>query len=110
MLKVHGNRPTTLLGATLFLLAVSATDGQSLQIAIIDFYGLQQASQTQARSALTVKEGDTIVIAGEAPPAFVTESKHRLSSLPGVLCRGPMRREVERDKSVTALSPDLVIL
>ena len=46
-------------------------DGQpESAIAIIDFYGLHQCRR-QARSALTVKEGDTIVIAGDAPPAFV---------------------------------------
>jgi hypothetical protein len=36
---------------------VSETASQSLQIAIVDFYGLRRVSAAQARSALTIKEG-----------------------------------------------------
>jgi hypothetical protein len=59
--------------------------GQGLRIGIINFYGLRHVSEGQARAALTVKEGDTILIADDGPPMFVAESKRRLSVLPGVL-------------------------
>jgi hypothetical protein len=78
-------RLTPLVAAALVLLAVPEASGQSLRIGIIDFYGLRQLSQTQARAALAVKEGDTVLIAADARPAFMLESEHRLSILPGVL-------------------------
>ena len=76
---------TVILAAAVVLLAVSDTASQSLQIAIVDLYGLRRVSAAQARSALTIKEGDTVVIAGDARPAFATESERRLAMLPGVL-------------------------
>ncbi len=79
------SRLTTVLALALVLLAAPEVAGQSLRVGIIDFYGLRQVSETQARSALTVKEGDTILIAGDARPAFLVESEHRLSLLSGVL-------------------------
>lgn len=78
-------RLTTVLAVALVLLAAPEVGGQSLRIGIIDFYGLRQVSETRARSALAVKEGDTILMAGDARPAFLVESEHRLSLLPGVL-------------------------
>ena len=57
---------------------------QSLQVGIIDFYGLRQVTEAQARAALTVKEGDIVPIVDEMPPAFVVESERRLSALAGV--------------------------
>lgn len=76
---------TVILAAAVVLLAVSDTASQSLQIAIVDFYGLRRVSAAQARAVLTIKEGDTVVIAGDARPAFATESERRLAMLPGVL-------------------------
>ncbi len=84
MLKMK-TRLTNVLTVVFLLVAAPIAAGQSLQIGVIDFYGLRQVSATQARSALTVKEGDTIRIAGDARPAFMGESEHRLSMLPGVL-------------------------
>jgi len=78
-------RLTTVLAVALVLLAAPEVGSQSLRIGIIDFYGLRQVSETQARSALAVKEGDTVLMAGDARPAFLVESEHRLSLLPGVL-------------------------
>src|SRR6185295_15661590 len=49
-----------------------------------DFYGLGRVSESAARAALTVKEGDTVSPVGDDPPAFMAESERRLSSLPGV--------------------------
>src|SRR5262249_29961629 len=72
------------LAAALVLAAAHHIASQDLRIGIIDFYGLRHVSEAQARAALTVKEGDTVVI-GDGPPAFVAESKRRLSALPGVV-------------------------
>ena len=77
-------RLTNVLAFALVLLAAPEVAGQSLPIGIIDFYGLRQVSETQARAALTVKEGDTFLNGGDARPRLV-ESEHRLSLLPGVL-------------------------
>jgi len=78
------SRLTALLASAFLLLAVSEADSQNLRIGIVDFYGLQRVSEIQARSALTVKEGDTMVMAGDAPAPFVTASERRLATLPGV--------------------------
>ena len=67
-----------------FVLVPVGARGQSFRIAIVDFYGVRQTSEAAARSALTIKEGDTIALAGEGRPAFVEESERRLSALPGV--------------------------
>ena len=74
-----------ILAAAIVLVAVFETASQSLQIAIVDFYGLRRVSPAQARSALTIKEGDTVVIDGDARQAFAIESERRLARLPGVL-------------------------
>lgn len=77
-------RLTALAAAALLPLVVSERPSQSLEIGIIDFYGLHRITETQARAALTVKEGDTIAMAGGARSAVVTESERRLSMLAGV--------------------------
>ena len=73
------------------LLALATMDGsrklaaQSIQVGIIDFYGLHQVSEAEARRALAVKEGDTISMADDARPVFMTDSEHQLSRLRGVV-------------------------
>ena len=57
--------------------------GQEFVIGIIDFYGLDQTSRSQAREALTFKEGDTLVRTDKRAAAL-TESEDRLAKLPGV--------------------------
>jgi hypothetical protein len=58
-------------------------DGQEFVIGIVDFYGLNHISKSQARQALTFKEGDTLVLT-DTRPAALTESEDRLAKLPGV--------------------------
>ena len=57
--------------------------GQTLVIGIVDFYGLRRISESQAREALTFKEGDTLAPNSERP-ATLKESEDRLARLPGV--------------------------
>jgi hypothetical protein len=66
------------------LVTVCTVEGQELQIAIIDLYGLSRVSADQVRQALTFKEGDTISLGGDERPAFLTASENRLALLPGV--------------------------
>jgi hypothetical protein len=66
-----------------FLGWVCPASGQEFVIGIIDFYGLRQTPERQAREALTFKEGDTLVRSNQRP-AVVTESEDRLARLPGV--------------------------
>jgi hypothetical protein len=58
---------------------------QSLQIGIIDLYGLGSLPAADVRKTLTIKEGDEISFASEARPAFLTENEQRLATLPGVI-------------------------
>ncbi len=58
---------------------------QTFQIGIIDFYGLQRVSASEARAALTFAEGDSISFESDEPPAFLVESERRLAKLPGVV-------------------------
>ncbi len=58
--------------------------GDDLPIGIIDFYGLGRISESEARRALTVKEGDSVSLLGDEPPAFMAESERRLATLAGV--------------------------
>jgi hypothetical protein len=67
----------------LLVLIVPKIAAQTLRIGIIDFYGLRRVSETSARSALAIKEGDAVVM-GDARPAVLAESERRLSLLPGV--------------------------
>jgi hypothetical protein len=64
----------------LLLAAVPARsqDLQDLRVGIIDFYGLRQVSESQARDALRIVEGDRV-------PNSVTEPEQRVAALPGVL-------------------------
>ena len=64
----------------LLLAAVPARtqDLQDLRIGIIDFYGVRQVSESRARDALRIVEGDRV-------PDSVTEAEQRLAALPGVL-------------------------
>jgi hypothetical protein len=66
-----------------FLMILIAA-GQSLQIGIVDFYGLRRTPPDSARAALTFKEGDAVSLAGDERPAFLSESEARLAKVPGV--------------------------
>ncbi len=64
---------------------MSATPrGQNLRVGIVDFYGLGRVPEAAARSALRVKEGDSVVYGGAARPAVLAESESRLARVPGV--------------------------
>jgi len=79
--------PTTSNGprsALVILSGVRELPGQELQIGIIDFYGLNRISASQAHQALTFKEGDIISLEASGSPAFLAESERRLSNLPGI--------------------------
>jgi hypothetical protein len=58
---------------------------QSLQIGIIDLYGLGSLPAADVRKTLTFKEGDSISFASAERPAFLAENEQRLAALPGVL-------------------------
>jgi hypothetical protein len=76
----------THLGLAMLLTAGAAlaVDGQSVEIGIIDLYGMNKVSARDVRDALTFKEGDRITEdAGE--PQAVKSSKERLAKLPGVV-------------------------
>jgi hypothetical protein len=78
-------RLTSAVAVVLVIGAASEVAGQSLRIGIIDFYGLRHVSESRARSALTVKEGDTVLVDGDVRPPFLAESERALALLPGVL-------------------------
>jgi hypothetical protein len=73
--------------ACLLLILFGARDvaGQRLEIGIIDFYGLSEVSEQDARQALTIKEGDSVSLEGEGRPAFLAESERLLAAVPGVV-------------------------
>ena len=78
--------PRTHLGLAMLLTAGAAlaVDGQSVEIGIIDLYGMNKVPARDVRAALTFKEGDRITEdAGE--PRAVKSSKERLAKLPGVV-------------------------
>jgi len=56
----------------------------SLQIGIIDFYGLGTVSEADARRALAFTEGDEMVSGGDPSARVVAESRRRLTMLAGV--------------------------
>lgn len=63
---------------TLLVLLLGSLNGQDLPpIGIIDFYGLRTVSESQARQALQIKEGDSV-------PASREEAQRRLEALPNV--------------------------
>jgi hypothetical protein len=69
----------------LVLLWPGAAIGQSFRVGVIDFYGLRGVTVSQARDALTIREGDTLAMGGDAMPAAVTQAEGRLAALPGVV-------------------------
>ena len=82
--QMNARQAAVLCLAFLILGSESELGGQELQIGIIDFYGLRQVTESEARRVLTIKEGDTISVAGDERPSVLTESERRLSTLPGV--------------------------
>ena len=80
-----------MLNAELMLKAVVATvlvatvtaAGQQFPVGTIDFYGLGDLRQQDARRALEVKEGDVVSFEGERP-GFIAASERGLAALPGV--------------------------
>jgi len=73
-------RPAVItLGVVLIsFVLVGPAAAQDPRIGIIDFYGLHQVSESQAREVLKIAEGDLV-------PESVTQAEHRLAALPGVL-------------------------
>ena len=69
--------PVLVFSAFLISLLCTQTNGQALEIGIIDFYGLRNVSEAQARQALQIKEGDSVSSSRE-------EARHRLEALPNV--------------------------
>jgi hypothetical protein len=63
--------------ATHSVLPSGSANGQTPRIGIIDFYGLRDVSERQARQVLHIKEGD-------APPDSTDEAERRLEALPHV--------------------------
>jgi HEAT repeat protein len=61
----------------LLLLATSATS-PTLQIGMIDFYGLRRVSEREVRQALQITEGDPV-------PESVEAAERRLNAVPGVV-------------------------
>jgi hypothetical protein len=73
------------LGLAVFLLSLVAPgtsselgDPHEITIGVIDFYGLRTVSESQARQALRMKEGDT-------PPESTLPAQLRLEAIPGVV-------------------------
>jgi hypothetical protein len=58
-------------------IVLSQTGGDSPRVGIVDFYGLGPVTETQARTALEIREGDVV-------PNSVTRAERRLAALPGV--------------------------
>lgn len=84
-LTMARTRTVTAAAVICILGAVCAAHGQDLHVGIIDFYGLRKVSASQVRSALAFKEGDTISLAGDGPPAILKASENRVAQLPGVV-------------------------
>jgi hypothetical protein len=61
----------------LALILTAPQDPQFPKIGVIDFYGLGEISERQARGSLQIKEGDAL-------SSDLEEAKRRLESLPGV--------------------------
>jgi hypothetical protein len=57
----------------------------TLRIQIVDFFGLRRLTQTEARAAMALREGDTLPLDGDSRPAIMDESERRLKELPGVV-------------------------
>ena len=66
-----------ILASLLLAHTFGTANGQMPPIGIIDFYGLRNISEPQARQALQIKEGDPVSASRE-------EAQHRLEALPNV--------------------------
>jgi hypothetical protein len=64
-------------GSFLFVLLSGSIEGQIPPVGIIDFYGLKNVTEQQARQALQIKEGDEL-------PESSKEAQGRLENLPNV--------------------------
>jgi hypothetical protein len=76
--------PVVVLVALMSATPSATPRGQSLRIGIVDFYGLGRVPEAAARSALVVKEGDSVDDTGATRPAFLAESERRLARVAGV--------------------------
>jgi len=65
------------------LVAVAAVAGQQFSVGTIDFYGLGDLREQDARGALTVKAGDVVSFEGERP-GFIAASERGLAAPPSV--------------------------
>jgi hypothetical protein len=77
-------RLTVLLAVWPTLVAVPPLAGQTLEIGIVDFYGVNRVPVPQLRRALTMAVGDTFSIVGDQRPAFLAESEQRVLKVRGV--------------------------
>jgi hypothetical protein len=82
----HGRRLRVAAGMAigLLLLPTPRLTAQTLQIGVIDFYGLSRLAASDLRPALLFHEGDALEMSDSGRPASLTESEQRLSRLPGV--------------------------
>ena len=71
--------------ALIITLTLIAAQGQTQQIGIIDFYGLDKVTEAQARAALTLKTGDSLNLSQSGPPQAIKDSERALRRLPGVI-------------------------
>ena len=77
--RTRARRPRTVLWVALLLaLAAPLAAQQVLPIGIVDFYGLRRVSESDARRALGIAEGDSLV------PDSMAPALRRLRALPGV--------------------------
>lgn len=58
---------------------------QALRVGIVDFYGLRTVTETQARLALAIREGDSIQGSGGGQPESLVQAERRLVALPRVV-------------------------
>ncbi len=58
---------------------------ERIQIAIIDFYGLNRLSASDLRRALPFKEGDTLLVTGDDRPAALAAAEQDVAKVPGVV-------------------------
>lgn len=71
--------------AAVLTLSLLTARGQTIEIGIIDFYGLNNITEDQARAVLTISEGDSLSQPAEGPPPqALRDSEHVLLQLTGV--------------------------
>ena len=78
------DRKTIPLIPALILVLPVLVYGQTKAIGVIDFYGLNKITGSQARAALTLKEGDSLNYPASSTQA-VRDSEQALRRLPGVV-------------------------